>query len=357
MPRTKTIVLTPRRAAAPRRSAALLLAALSAASIATLATPATAQPGAAMPYVQVTDHNAALLYYNAWMSRAPDLDDAMESTDDGYVLVEGGHETLTKAADTIDALLRASRQDHADWEIEYELGPEALLPYLSKVRYTSKVFAADALRCAQDGDAAGAAERVAAIYRVADHLSGDRILISSLVGMAMNSFGNTIGAQLAQAGSLTPEAARSLLTAMRHVNVENPCGLRGAVIGERDIMGNYFIENFTGPDAGAWVMSFAPEMFDVETASSTSPVGEMSGAQLRRDIQGFRRFYDDTLAVWDQPNAADQITELSKGIETGEYGEFAKLFAASLSKSRQNMDRFRKDHAEAITQMQKTVNP
>ncbi|MFG0306513.1 MAG: hypothetical protein ACF8Q5_09925 [Phycisphaerales bacterium JB040] len=301
---------------------------------------ALAQEDFVPPEVAVTEHNAALIYFRAWLSMSSELDWTLEDEGDGYALAEGGREELLKSQPSIRALLKASRQSHADWGVEYEQGPHALLPSLGRMRYTSKVLAADALRCAGDGDASGAAERLGAIYRSGVHLSSQRVLISSLVGMAIANLGNRLTEQMLEAGQLDEGSARSLLRAMDSIDPSNPMRLRETVSGERDIVSDYIIAHCTGERAGELLRALASSMLGSIPEADENPLYAMNGAELRNDIAVFRTFYDDVLAVWDDEDASRKIAELGDRVGEGEYGHFAKLFAASFGRARQNAEAF-----------------
>ena len=302
---------------------------------------AVAQEEFVPPEVVVTDHNAALLYFRAWLSMSSKLDWTLDDEGDGYGVAEGGHDELVSSQPSIRALLKATRQSHADWDVEFEQGPNAILPSLGRMRYSSKVLAADALRCAEDGDAVGAGERLGAIYRSGQHLASQRVLISSLVGMAIANLANDVTTQMLDAGQLDAEGARALLDAMDAIDASNPIRIRETVYGERDIVSDYFVTHCTGEDAGETLRRFAPSMMGSMPDADESPLYTMNAAELREDIAGFRKFHDDVLAVWDDEDASARISELGDRVGEGAYGEFAKIFAASFSRARQNVEAFR----------------
>lgn len=318
--------------------------------------PAPALAQMSPPQIEVTSHNAALLYDRAWMTMDSDLTLSFDSSADGPALFEGGARAMTENQDTVQALLKASRQREADWDVEYEMGLFALMPHLGKMRATAKILAGDALRCAQEGDAAGAGERVAAIYRVAKHLDKDTILINALVGMAISNLGNRMSVELAEQGILTPQTARTILDAMSRINPEDPVNLRATVLGERDVMANYFLTHFTGPDAGQRIVRMEEFNFDI-TEPAPARMAEMDGEALRADLKGFSRFHDHVLEAWDGPDATLRVASIEQRLIDGEYGVFAELLAASFGKMRSNLDTFQTDYANARTTLEKIVNP
>jgi len=316
---------------------------------------AVAQEEFVPPEVVVTDRNAALLYHRVWMYMDRDLQELWVSGEPS-TLAEGGAAMLRDSQDTIRAILKATRQDHADWEVEFEQGPHALLPNLGKLRATARVLAADALRCAEDGDPAGAAERIGALYRMGEHSTPETFYIGSLVGLAISNLGNRLANQLLDADVLDAHAAGVLLAELERVDLDNPLNIREAIRQERDGLADYFLTHCTGPDAGQQLLEHVPAMVGDDSDVMEGPLSAMDGDALRRDFQGYRRFYDDVLSVWDEPDAGKRITEMEQATAEGEYGQVAKIFSASLSKSRQHAEAFRDDHTALLDRLRQAAD-
>jgi len=316
-------------------------------SYAHLETPRTQAP----PSYQVTSHNAALLYYRAWLDMSSDLSDTLADDGETLSLPVGASEILEANAHSIENLLRATRQHNADWDVEYEMGFDALMPHLGKMRYSIKIFAADALRCIEQGDSDGAAERIAAMYCAAGHLKNDHILISTLVGLSMTNLSNRLTEQLLDDQSLTPANAEIILVAMRKIDLSNPIGVRDAIRGECDITVNYFTKNFSGPDAGAKLIE-ALQSWPQDQAESTRAISKMDGEELREDLSGASRYYQDVLALWDEPDAATQIAALVTPLENEEYGIFTKFFGAAFGRARQNVEAFVISQTKTMARLQ-----
>ena len=76
-----------------------------------------------------------------------------------------------------------------DWGYDISKGFDVLLPELSKIRMTAYLLTAKAQILAKEGDYKAALGKYLTIHRMARHL-GDRMLISYLVGNALNALAN-----------------------------------------------------------------------------------------------------------------------------------------------------------------------
>ncbi len=332
-------------------------------SIAALAGSALGQPNARAaaqpdgdaigdPWSDYRVENAALLYYRYWMSgeatmtSAPNEEQNMEvdgRPSEVYI------EILIAGQETIRGYLKASRIKHADWGVEYEEGFHALLPHLGKLRMTARVLTADALRLLDSGEVEPAAERIAALFRMGEQTSRDRVLISSLVGVAITALAIDQVEELVASEKLTAEARDTILDALNMIDLDNPANVRGAVLGERDIFLRWATRNYTGPTAGA---DFVELMYPVVEGTAAEPpqwtaiISEFNGDQLQADIKEAERYYDDILSIWDLPDAGDRIDQLALLIENGHYGVAGRMVLPSMSKIWDSAQRIRREITE-----------
>ena len=153
---------------------------------------------------------------------------------------------LSRAQPALDAFRTGGDRDFVDWGITYEKGPGTLLPHLSPLRNGARLLALDAhVRLAQ-GDARGAAESIAASIHMSDHATDDPVLISTLVGVAMfrhidsSVLQNAIGS-----GALGAGEAGVVLDSIDDILHDDPFQLTGSLIGEREGMAGWMIDNFS----------------------------------------------------------------------------------------------------------------
>lgn len=282
--------------------------------------------------------NAALGYYRAWMNQTPELQEVLVTGGETLSLAAGGEDLLASSQETINALLSATRSGEADWDIAYEEGPGALLPHLGKMRASAKILAADALRCANAGDHAGAAQRAAALYRMSGQVSQDDILICSLVGMAISQLGNGLTTQLIDQGALDAAGATAVLTAI-HSAPSDRFGMRDAIIGEWRIISESVLRNSGEEHPGAWLM----EQIQMDEESELQrDVAAMTRGELLDQLGGFARYHSDMLVAWDAKDA-EALSKVEAGVEENTYGMLTRLLGAPMSRAFASQQRFDAD--------------
>jgi len=276
--------------------------------------------GASPPPAIPGKNNAALLYYQAWQS----IDDQVRGQ---MNTGEADDATLIKHQSYIESLLRAAETRDCDWGLRYEEGIELLLPHLGALRGTARTFKGDAERLFDATDEEShrqATRRIAALYPMAMHIRGDRILISSLVSQAIAALGNSKVEELLVEGKLSASNAQTILNAMRELPKEDAFGLLDSIRGERDIFIDWIRATFKGDKAGA---DFVARMgSSVEAGNlAASQLATMNEKQLGEQIDKALPYYDLVIKAWNQPDGLAKIDELENGIKSGEYGALATI--------------------------------
>lgn len=315
-------------------------------ALAMLAGTAPAQVNPASPNVSADEsatdlaptsvENAALLYYRYWIMGGERIRTSMEnwSNDPGWRPDEEMSASLEQEQEMIQGFLKAATVERADWGIEYEAGIGALLPHLGKLRFSARILSADARRLLDAGDPDAAALRIAAIYRMCNHVREDRVLISALVGTALVSYAHKEVEEIIAADMLTAEGRDLILSAMESIPQDDIGGVRGAIVGERDIFLDWVRRTFTGPAAGA---RFVREVGSL-TSDDLKPVDRialslMNGDALDQDVDKASRYYDDITAIWDLPDALDRIQQLEEIVRNGHFGIVGKILLPAFGKA------------------------
>lgn len=273
--------------------------------------------------------NAALGYYRAWNLMDRDLQLGLLSDDDEFRVSDEGAERLAGAQDTVRSLLEASANGVADWDIAYGEGPLALLPHLGLMRASARVVGADALRHAASGDHSGAAERIAALYRMSGDVSGDRILISSLVGMAIGNEANKLANHLLDARVIDADNAAVVLEAIEELDAADRFGLRDAIVGEWRMIAEFLLARSPEEGAGKWLIeTMGMEADDAESKR----IAAMDKPALIRELGGWSAYYSDMLGAWDAGDRA-RMDAVVERLKDGEYGTITVVMAASLTRA------------------------
>ncbi len=298
-----------------------------------------------------TTSNAALAYYRAWAGMDQGTQSVLQIEGDGVELADGGSELLAKSGGTIEALLDASLMGTADWDIAYEDGPFASLPHLGKMRTASKILAADALRCAQDGQQADAAVRVAALYRMSGQVSGDRVLISSLVGMAIDNLANNLTTQLIDEHQLDAPGAKLVHTTIQERGIEDRFAMRDAIVGEWRMISEYILAHLPEIDPGTWVV----EQMNVATdAPPSKMIASMNRSQILLDLGGFSAYYGDVISAWDADDG-DALEAAESKVQSGEYGPLTELLGATMTRAFASHQEFI-DQTQSVLELLEQVN-
>lgn len=323
-----------------------------------IAQPAAPAAQAAETWTDPT--NAALIYYKQWIGENPEEKEKIaEAWGNGLdkPVTEEAKKILQGHQGEIGAFIRAGKMTNCDFGIEWSHGFGALLPHLAKCRNTARWLGLDAARLVQEGKQEEAAERVAAIYNLAAHVGNDRILISSLVSIAICSVGDRTAAMVMDSARLTVPTRDLLLAAARRVR-QSEFGVPGAIRGERAMAQMWLSTQFDGPDAGAkFLRSDGAVLLDNsgENAARQAPVRKqiqaMDGAMFKADLARMAPYYDALLGVWDRPDAEDQIKALEQRLQKGEFGQFAMILAPSFDKAHVSHVKARKNLDEVINRL------
>ena len=138
--------------------------------------------------------NAAVLYLRAFIVyEEPDNEDLSKMiTDlqDGKIKPNDRiRQYLEKNRPVIDLVTTASQIPDCDWGRDHSKGFDLMMPELATVRKLAFMLVADSKVYLNDGDYKTSLERCLTIHRMARHISDD-LIISNLVGIAMNGLAN-----------------------------------------------------------------------------------------------------------------------------------------------------------------------
>lgn len=280
--------------------------------------------------------------------------------------------------DTVGQLIEASKLKKCDFEVATEQGVAALLPHLGKLRADARLLLVDARRLEMTGDADGAAERLAAMIRIARHAAGDRFIISSLVSMAICTLAIAEVDAAIDAGKLTPSARATVLAALNTLDKDDPFGVKPGIRGEQRGTLEWIKRSFRGDDAGrklvatgyldpalggfmvssppqptpaadapgskppqanpaadapkpkppqASPVADAPKPKAQETTPDVESIAGMNEKELHAAADLASPVYDRLIAVWNDADAVDKLNTLTKDVEQGKYGPIGKTFA------------------------------
>lgn len=307
----------------PRTALFLAAVLLSSASL-----PAPAQPadisGLQPPNI-AGKPNAALDYFRAWFVLDESTRKRLGHNDD-----KDQARLLADNQEYIESIIRAANTTDCDWGVQYENGFEALLPHLGPLRSSARALAADAQRLATQGGAvnsAAAASRVAAILRMHRQVRADGLMISSLVGVAVTTLGESTARSLLEQNLLTAGDAQTILNAAREVAAEDPFGVRYGVVGEGAVLLEWGKRRFTGKDAAKEFSNLIVGFGADRPSADAQLLQSYSEQQLHDGLDRAMAYYKDVTDAWEKADAEDQLARIEERLKDGDYGLVARMVA------------------------------
>jgi hypothetical protein len=310
------------------------------------------------------DRNAALKYATVFytadadlFSKTGDIDMAKVGFDKAKVPDDfrAASDLLAKEGDAaVGALLEASRLSKCDFELAVEKGIMVTLPHLGKIRGAARLLRVDARRHLLDGDAAGAADRLAAIVRLGQHCKGDALLISSLVCLAVdNSAAEEVEMDL-DAGLLDAPARRTIADVFAALPPDDPFATRAALRGEQRIFLGWARNAFHGPTAGtelAKACGLGAEGVGPSEQAAIGTLSAMTEDQVHAAMDLLSPYYDQVFAAWGSPDASTRLDKLAERVKAGEFGPMGQLFGPAVTKAHDRDEQGQKRTAAVLRRL------
>ncbi len=296
---------------------------------------------------QIDDRSNAAYWYNraiADMQEAKEIQYQFEIADFDayYAFVEGKsaqapaivRRYMRKLPRVFDSMHKAARRDSADYHLDYRQGPGLMLPHLGALRSIVIDLNFDAQMRIGRSDPRGASKNLSTILKVSDHLTDNRLVISSLVAVA--TFSNADGTiqQGFDEGAFDAVDASAMLRAMRDMPDEDPFGFSEAIAMEQEMMVGW-LEGF-GDDprhneAFGEVLDWS--MDDDQHGVFLDSLEE-TGFQAAIDL--FDRAMGRVLRAFlmeDRAKGKEAMAALDKEIKAGGYGPLVNAFMMSFNRT------------------------
>lgn len=169
--------------------------------------------------------NAALLYYQAFLTyEAPDgqMSNTLDDFRQGRIPVSDAITAfIAKNQRVIDTLLEAASIDTCDWGYDYSLGAELSMPNLAKMRQVAFLLTAEARWQASQGEYQTALEHCLALRKMGVQVC-DKILVSHLVGVAIDAVANGVTEDLLGPSMLDAETLSQLRSDTARIAAQLP---------------------------------------------------------------------------------------------------------------------------------------
>ncbi len=235
----------------------------------------------------------------------------------------------------VNQLIAASKMTKCDFELPYENGINVLMPHLGMMRKSARLLRLDARRLTIEGKPDEAAERIAAVYRMAGHLKSDDILISTLVSVAIAGIGNSESQELIKSGKLTATGRENILKAVDSLGTVDPYGFKGALRGERRITVGWVRARYTGPEAGKHMVEEIQKDWGLVPGSreELNQIAKMDEKELSKGLDQLDGYHELIASLWDLPDAPERLEVIGSRIKDGGFGPLSTFMAPALSKA------------------------
>ncbi len=305
-----------------------------------------------LPAGMAAPTNAALIYARAMRLISPQTLEAMAEKDPkAEQPTERAIEAIAAYGSSLAIARRGSRLENCDWGIEYQQGPGTLLDHLGSMRGLARALDNEAaILSKSDPDAA--IENVVSMLAMGDHVTQDRILISSLVGAAVTSVTVKRINTMMDDGLIKRHHAKRLLQELQRVRDTNLFRLREAMAYERWTASQWLRAIGTGPEAGRRIAETLGSLDADGGDAVLDALALMDEEQLAPLFDDTARSYDDMIAAMDSSDPVAELERINEGIERGDYGVIALRFSSSLTRAYSSAKRVSGEIDLAIKRLQ-----
>lgn len=293
--------------------------------------------------VKPADRNAGLLYLRAALDYSREARSAVldVSWNDVGSIVDSSKmpAPFTAASKAVRAgssqwiqdAIAASKLKTCSFECAYEGGVGMLLPHLSHLRAMARGLRVEARTLLIEGKRDEAAAIAAALIRMGTHATSDRVIISSLVGIAISVQGADEAAVILASGELSPQAAEDLRGAIRDALAGDAFRCKEAIGSERDLMLEWLrIAAAKSSDAIKVMAALQGSELRPEVKEKLSNLG---ASGLEDEIAKARKAFGLVIDAWDAADSATRLAKISDAISSGEHGVVTQICVPPFLKS------------------------
>ncbi len=238
-------------------------------------------------------------------------------------------QVLARFQPSFSALRRGSRQQFSDFALDYDAGWDMKIDHLSPLRSIAYMMYADARVRLHDGDSAAAADNIATLYRLAKHLPGDQVIISSLVANAIFKGIDGIAQTGFDHGAFDPANAAKMLKALDGLAPKDPFDIVGAIRKENETTMKWLREQYADPNDRLHMID------DISTASmGPGDPALLGGMMLMGDgqfelaLEQLGHVMDRTIEIFsldDPEEIRFELEQLRQELKSGEHGTLTPL--------------------------------
>ncbi|QQS08048.1 MAG: hypothetical protein IPK69_08520 [Phycisphaerales bacterium] len=284
------------------------------------------------PPLKITGHdNGAWPLIRAWASVSQETWDLVSFPAKG-VLPPEVVEALSKNEALVDAVATAARMPYCDFGWDRSAGFQATLPHLDFLQGSMRMMMNEARRQIGDEPKAEANDRavvvISAMYGLANAAKSDGIIISALVGAAIDDSACQTARRLLGRGALSIPGGRRILAALDDRDGEDPYGFRLAIRGERDAIGRWLDARIArGATSADMRKEFA--VLPNVAMNADEALLTMSPAELKADWAKASPIFDTMIGLLGDSEASEKYKPTATKIAAGEHGRLGMYLAPS----------------------------
>lgn len=290
----------------------------------------------AAPPAAADDTNAALRYWQVWagMSQESQLGWACGPSGcvrvdaDGVVSDEALREALVAEHDNILALRGASMLEPCDFGLDRARGADMKTPHLMRMRSCVNMLIAHARLACDDGDAWECAQSYAGAVRMAEHLSHDAHMTSSLTSLMHVAQIKLYLVDRGEADALDDPARAVLVAALDRFPRDDPFRTREAIESELRHVAPWLRDALRGDgrnEVMEWLRDPNVNEGAEESAARAADAIER-GEGVDALVNGVERYLARILDVWSVPDADAAVARLAEELARGDYGDLAAVW-------------------------------
>lgn len=226
----------------------------------------------------------------------------------------------------IDDLIRATEINFIDLQLPTDKGIHLVLPHVSYFTNSASMLAIDAFRLNEDEEYLESSRRVIALLRLSKHAQADHSFIGGRISLNILQVASTLLESLLNSNALDESVQQDILNALRSFGKEDPFGFKQSMTH----MVEYGLANSAmdilrsvREDQGAFQVLILPE----KTTEKTSLLQKL---RVKKLLEEARRWKDDCLDAWNEPDAGPRLRAIGRAVRGGEYGELAEKSAFGL---------------------------
>ncbi|MFK7961020.1 MAG: hypothetical protein AB8G96_10890 [Phycisphaerales bacterium] len=257
----------------------------------------------------------------------------------------------------LDLVRAGTRRNRCTWGFDLDQGPELMLPHLNELRFAGRALAAEGAIALADTNGPALVESIVAIDQLAAHTSGDGVLISSLVAMAINRLGDRLVDRGMRRGLIDAAGAARLADSSRRFATPGGFGVPGALRGEATLLVGWFENQVqAGPEARREL----GEMLEMlgETASIQERLNAGEDRLVLQDAARMREVLNDAADLAQLPPSdavQEDIDALSAKVVAGEAGDLATTLMASFERVILGRDRAMATAADRVETLEQAA--